>query len=119
MCRIALLSPGPVCSTSIADAVGRIGSSTLRWTLPFDFVHHRRATVRAGADNQPATVLRNLLRGGERGYDQGVAESLRRLLAAFADLPAVDHDVVLVGHVIEADRTEAESFAARATCSLS
>ena len=30
---------------SIADAVGRIGGSTLQWTLPLDFVHHRQGTI--------------------------------------------------------------------------
>jgi hypothetical protein len=48
---------------------------------------------------------------------EGVAEWLRRLLAALANLPAVDHHVLPIGHVVDADGAEGEAFDAHASFS--
>jgi hypothetical protein len=44
----------------------------------------------------------------------GVAEWLRRLLPALSNLPAVDHPVLPLGHVVDADGAEGEAFEADA-----
>jgi hypothetical protein len=64
-------------------------------------VHHGQATC-SGADDQTTTSPRDLLFDRNRRVPELVAEFLRWLLLPHADVPAVDHDVVLVGHAVEA-----------------
>jgi hypothetical protein len=70
-------------------------------SLFLDLPHHRQRAVSTGAYHQPATPPRNLFHEGERGMSIHVAEPLRRRLLAFANLPPVDDEVVIVRHAVD------------------
>src|SRR5208283_3957502 len=71
-----------------------------------DLWHHWQRAVGAGADHQPAASPRDVLLGRERGVPVRAAELPRGGLLPLADLPAVDDQVVIVGHAVDPDRTE-------------
>src|SRR5207237_314367 len=73
-----------------------------------DLLHHRQRAVGTGANHKSATSPRDVLRDRERGVPVRAAEPLGRGLLAFADLSAVDDQVVIVGHAVDAYRTERE-----------
>src|ERR1017187_2094316 len=58
-----------------------------------------------GADHQPAASPGDVLRDRERGVPVRAAELLGCGLLALADLPAVDAQVVLEGHVVDSYAT--------------
>src|SRR4029450_2821880 len=62
------------------------------------------------ADPQPSTPPRNLFHQRERGVSIRVAEPLGRTLLAFADLPPVDDEVVIVRDAIDLYGTERVLF---------
>src|SRR5712692_1387325 len=64
--------------------------------LALYFFHHRQSTVSPGTDHEAAAFPGNLLLNGQRRVSKVVAELLRRLFLAFADLPAVNEDIMRV-----------------------
>src|SRR6266566_6456689 len=71
-----------------------------------DVLHHRQRAIGAGADHQPATPPGDVLGGRQRGVAVGAAELAGSALLALADLPAVDDQVVVIGHAVDLYRTE-------------
>src|ERR1019366_4790504 len=71
-----------------------------------DLLHHRQRAISTGADHQPATSPGDVLRDRQRGVPVRAAEPPGRGLPALADLPAVDDQVVIVGHAVDSYRTE-------------
>jgi len=74
--------------------------------LLVDVVHHRQGALRAGADHQPTAPPGDVLGRRQRGVAVGAAELAGGGLLALADLPAVDDQVVVIGHAVDAHRTE-------------
>src|SRR5262249_6252984 len=71
-----------------------------------DLLHHRQRAVGAAADHQPAASPRDVLRDRQWGVPVLAAGLPRRGPLALADLPAVDDQVVVVGHAVDPDGTE-------------
>src|SRR6266702_8262241 len=104
---MALVCAPASVSVPIACAVGRTTSSTLRRrALVPDLLHDRQRASCAGADHQPAVSPRDVLLGRERGVPVRAAEFPGGGLLALADLPAVNDQVVTVGHAVNPDRSE-------------
>ncbi len=74
--------------------------------LVVDVVHHRQRAIGAGADHQPAAPPGDILGGRQRGVAVGAAELAGSALLPLADLPAVDDQVVVIGHTVDPYRTE-------------
>jgi hypothetical protein len=66
-----------------------------------DLLQHRQCAVGAGADHQSAASPGDVLRSRKRGVPVLAAELLGCGLVALADLPAVDDQVVMVGHAVD------------------
>src|SRR6266567_1721393 len=71
-----------------------------------DLLHDRQRASRAGADHQPAASPRDVLLGRVRAVPVRAAELPGGGLLALADLPAVNDQVVTVGHAVNPDRSE-------------
>jgi hypothetical protein len=69
------------------------------------FLHHWQR-ARTCADYQAAALPGYLLFHGQRRVSKGIAEFLGGFFLALADLPAVDHYVVLLGDAIDANGAE-------------
>src|SRR6185369_14741798 len=76
--------------------------------LALHFQHHRQSAVCARADHQPPAVPRYFFFDGDRRVPKVIAKFLGRLLPAFADLPIVDHDIVLVHTAVNPKRAKGE-----------
>ena len=72
-----------------------------------DLLHDRQGAVGASTDHQPAASPRDVLLGGERGVPVRAAKLPGGGLLALADLPVVDDQVVVLGHAVDPDRSEA------------
>ena len=107
---MALVSGAALAMAPIACAVGRTTRSTLRRRASSpDLSHHWQRAIGAGADHQPAASPRDVLVDRERGVPVRAAELPRGGLLPLADLPAVDDQVVIVGHAVDPDGTEGEA----------
>jgi hypothetical protein len=71
-----------------------------------DLLHHRQRAISTGADHQPAAPPGYAFRDRERGVPVRAAELPGGGLLALADLPAVDDQVVIVGHAVDSHRAE-------------
>jgi hypothetical protein len=57
---------------------------------PLHLVHHREDTLGASPHHQAAAIPWNVFFDRERGVAEGIAERLRSLLLALADLATID-----------------------------
>ena len=69
------------------------------------FIHDRQRS-RSGADDQPSAFPRDCFLRRHRRVAESLPEFLGGLLLPLANLPAIDEDVVLVRHAVDANRAE-------------
>jgi hypothetical protein len=80
----------------------------------FHLFHHRQCAVSPGADDQPTAFPGNVLLYRERRMPEGITEFLGRLLLSLADLPSIDHHVVLMNDAVDPHRTKGKILKAHA-----
>ena len=74
------------------------------------YLVHDRQSPGASTDHEPLALPGYVFLDRERCVSKRVAELFRWLLIALANVPPVDHDIMLVGRTTDANRTKGKSF---------
>jgi hypothetical protein len=71
-------------------------------------VHHREPALSAGANYQAAALPGYFFPDREGCMTEGVTEFLGRFFLPLADLPMIDHHIVLVSNTVDPNRAESK-----------